>query len=89
MARWATHRSDTGSKELRDHAKDIGFGVAVVGGVWDCDLYWGTRVIPVDWKSESADMTDGQKKLVLAGFPLRFISKPEQLDALKSELMRG
>lgn len=86
--RYRVNRRDTGSKELEAYAKKIGFGVAHIGGDWDCDLYLGQKVQPVDWKSPTAPMTPKQQKLILAGFPLRFIGKPEQLDALKGELTK-
>ena len=86
--RYRINRTDNGSKELIKYAKGLGFGYAAIGGAWDGDLYWGRLVVPVDWKSSTAPMTPSQQKLILAGFPLRFVSKPEQLDQLKAELSR-
>lgn len=86
--RYRINRRDTGSKELEAYAASIGFGVAHIGGDWDCDLYLGRFVAPVDWKSPTAPMTPKQQKLILKGFPLRFISTPAQLDQLKVEIAR-
>lgn len=86
--KYRINRRDNGSKALEQYAKDLGFGIAHIGGDWDCDLFWGRTVIPTDWKSETAPMTAKQQKLVLAGFPLRFIGRVEQLDALKVELTK-
>lgn len=86
--KYRINRRDTGSKELEAYAKELGFGVAHVGGAWDCDLYLGSRVIPCDWKSPTAPMTPRQQKLVMAGFPLRFVSTVQQLEQLKAEMVR-
>lgn len=86
--RYRVNRRDAGSKELEAYAKDLGFGVAHIGGDWDCDLYLGSKVVPVDWKSRTAPMTPKQQRLILAGFPLRFISDAKQLDELKREITK-
>lgn len=86
--RYRVNRRDNGSKELEAYAKKLGFGVAHIGGDWDCDLYLGRIVVPVDWKSRTAAMTPKQQKLILAGFPLRFISEPQQLEQLKAEVTK-
>lgn len=86
--RYRVNRRDNGSKELEAYAVSLGFGVAHIGGDWDCDLYFGRHVIPCDWKSATAAMTPKQQKLILKGFPLRFISSAEQLDRLKQEITK-
>lgn len=86
--RYRVNRRDTGSNELEAYAKSLGFGVAHIGGDWDCDLYYGRIVIPVDWKSPDGDLTPAQTKLVARGFPMRFVSRPEQLDQLRTEISR-
>ena len=40
----------------------------------------------VDWKSPGGTMTPDQMKLAVKGVPIRFITTPEQLDALKREV---
>jgi hypothetical protein len=86
--KYRINRRDNGSKELEAYAKTLGFGVAHIGGDWDCDLYLGSRVIPCDWKSATAPMTPKQQKLILAGFPLRFVSSAQQLEQLRAELSK-
>jgi len=83
-------RVDTGTKELRAYAESIGFLVVVINDVVDCLLVWGgVLVFIVDWKSERGtargDLTSEQSKLVAKGVPVKFISTPAQLDALKVE----
>jgi hypothetical protein len=40
-------------------------------------------------KSPGGLLTPAQQRMVLRGFPVRFIGKPEQIDALRNELMRA
>lgn len=87
--KYRINRRDTGSKALEQYAVSIGLGIAHNGGAWDCDVFIGARSHPVDWKAPGAELTKTQQRLLAAGFPLRFIHKPEQLDALKQELMRA
>ena len=88
MRRAFANRVDDSEKPLVAHARSLGFGYAKNGGDWDGDLYFGRWVIPVDWKTPGkATVKPKQLKLLAEGFPLRFISTPEQLEALKSELM--
>lgn len=90
MRRGFANRVDATEKPLVAYAKSIGFGYAKNGGDWDGDLFWGRTVIPVEWKTPEVGTTKPkQLKLIAAGFPLRFISTPAQLDALRSELMQG
>jgi hypothetical protein len=42
----------------------------------------------VDWKSKGGTLTPDQIKLVAKGVPVRFLSRPEQLDALKVEVSK-
>ena len=49
----------------------------------------GQTVIVVDWKSKGGELTPAQQRLIARGFPVRFIQRPEQLDALKTELIRA
>jgi hypothetical protein len=79
-------RVDNTAKALRAYAESIGFVVVVINGVIDCLLVWGTKVFIVDWKSKGGTLTPDQGKLVAKGVPIRFITMPEQLDALKKEV---
>ena len=79
-------RVDATAKALRAYAESLGFGVVVLNGVVDSLLVWGSTVLIVDWKSKGGTLTPDQGKLVARGVPIRFISSPEQLDALKAEL---
>jgi len=51
-------------------------------------LAWGQITICIDWKSKGGELTPAQQRMVARGFPVRFIQRPEQLDALKAELLR-
>ena len=86
MARWATHRTDNSSKALIAYAESLGFVYENIGGTLDGLLAWGERIVAVDWKSKGGTLTPKQAKLVARGFPVRFLSTPEQIQALKDEL---
>lgn len=89
MRRAFANRVDESEKSLVAYAKTLGFGYAKNGTDWDGDLFLGRTVIPVDFKTPGKEqLKPKQAKLIAQGFPLRFISRPEQLDALKAELMR-
>jgi hypothetical protein len=79
-------RVDNTAKALRKYAESIGFVVVVLNTVVDCLLVWGSRVIITDWKSPGGSLTPAQATLVAKGVPIRFISRTEQLDALRVEL---
>jgi len=81
-------RIDNTATALVAYAKSIGFDYEVVNGVIDGLLVWGQTVIVVDWKSKGGELTPAQSRLVARGWPIRFVQRPEQLDALKAELMR-
>jgi len=81
-------RIDNTATALVAHAKSLGFVYLPVNGTVDGVLAWGQTTTVVDWKSKGGALTPAQAKLVAKGFPVRFISKPEQLDALKAELLR-
>jgi hypothetical protein len=85
----AGKRVDNTSLPLIAHAKALGFDYETVNGTFDGVLAWGTVAICVDWKSPNGTLTPTQQKLVARGFPIRYISRPEQLDALRAELMQG
>jgi hypothetical protein len=81
-------RVDNTSKANRAYAESLGFVVVVLNSVVDCLLCWGTTVFIVDWKSKGGTLTPDQAKLVAKGVPIRFITTPEQLDALKAEVTK-
>lgn len=88
MRRAFANRVDTSEKPLVAYAKSIGFGYAKNGGDWDGDLFLGLWVVPTEWKTlGTAKLTAKQQRLMAEGFPLRFISQPAQLDALKAEIL--
>ncbi len=82
-------RIDNTATALIAYAKSIGFDYEPVNGVFDGVLAWGQTSVVVDWKSKGGELTPAQQRLVVRGFPILFISKPEQLDRLKAELMRA
>jgi hypothetical protein len=86
--RYRVNRSDNGSKELIAYAKSLGFDYEHLGGSIDGALAWGQKVILVDWKGKYGVLTPAQQRMAARGFPIYFISKPEQLDNLRAELMK-
>lgn len=88
MARWATHRVDNTAKALVKYAEDLGFVVHQEGGTIDAYLCLGTKIAAVEWKSPGGTLTPKQQRLIARGFHVVFVSRPEQLDALRSELMK-
>lgn len=80
-------RIDNTAKALRAYAESLGFVVVPINGVIDCLLQYGSHTVICDWKSPGGTLTDDQIKLVAKGLQMRFVSRPEQLDALKQELM--
>lgn len=87
--KYRINRPDTGSKELIAYAKSIGFDYEHLGGAVDGYVWLGRAIAIVDWKKEKGGaLTPAQCKLVARGAPIHFISRPEQLDALKAELSR-
>ena len=79
-------RVDNTAKALRAYAESLGFVVVPINGVIDCLLVWGDTVRVVDWKSKGGTLTPDQIKLVAKGVPVRFVSTPEQVQALKDEV---
>lgn len=83
-------RIDNTATALVAYAKSIGFDYEPINGVIDGLLLWGcSDVIVVDWKSKGGQLTPAQSRLVGRGWPVKFIQRPEQLDALKAELLRA
>lgn len=87
--KYRINRPDTGSKALKAYAESLGFVVHCEGGTIDTYLAWGQAITAVEWKSKGGELTKSQQRLIAKGFPVRFISKPEQIDQLRSELMKG
>lgn len=81
-------RIDTTARDLTAYAESLGFIVETINGKIDALLAFGQVVTAVDWKSPGGTLTDAQAKLVASGFPVRFISRPEQLDQLKAEITK-
>jgi hypothetical protein len=87
--RYRINRRDNGSKALEKYAESLGFVVYSDSGAVDAHLALGRQVAPVEWKNvEGGLLTPTQQRLIAKGYPIRFISRPEQLDALKVELSR-
>ena len=86
--KYRVNRRDTGSKELEQYAKDLGFVIYSDSGAVDAHLALGMKIAAVEWKSPGGTLTPRQMRLLASGYPIRFISRPEQLDQLKVELMR-
>lgn len=81
-------RIDNGCKELIAYAESLGFVYCPINGVLDGLLAWGQTVTAIDWKSKNGELTTAQSRLIAKGFPVRFVSTPAQIDALRAELMR-
>lgn len=88
MARYRIHRTDDGSKALIAYGKSIGLDYEGINGDLDGFFWLGRRVALVDFKSKGGELTKKQMKLAARNCPIHFVSKPEQLDALKQELSR-
>lgn len=88
MRRAFANRIDNTAKTLIAYAKSLGFDYEPVNGSFDGVLVWGQAATLIDWKSVGGTLTPKQQKMVARGFPVRYVSKPEQLDALRAELMR-
>jgi hypothetical protein len=86
--KYRINRQDNGSKALLKYAEDLGFVSHCEGGAIDAYLAWGQQIVAVEWKSPGGTLTPKQGRILARGFPIRFISKPEQLDQLRAELMR-
>lgn len=74
-------RVDTGSKQLVQAARQLGFTVVLCQGTVDAML-WHPRTgwLAVDWKrSATAPKTAKQQQLVAAGTPIQFIWSVDQL----------
>lgn len=82
-------RIDSTATALVAYAESLGFVYCSLNSTVDGILAWGQTTTVVDWKSKGGELTPAQAKLVAKGFPVRFISKPEQIDALRAELMRA
>ena len=89
MRRAFANRIDRTATALVAHAKSLGFLYLPVNGTIDGVLAWGQQTVVVDWKAGGGTLTPAQSRLLASGFPVRFISRPEQLNALKAELLRG
>jgi hypothetical protein len=80
------HRTDLTAKALKAEAIRLGARYMAHDGTIDCNLWLPDgRVLIVDWKTPGADLTPSQSKLVAAGWPIRFVSTPEQLHRLLAE----
>jgi hypothetical protein len=86
--RYRINRTDNGAKALQAYADSIGFVRHSDGGAIDDYLAIGQRIAAVEYKSKGGTLTPSQQRIIAKGFPVRFISSPEQLDALKLELSR-
>lgn len=84
----AGKRVDNTSKPLIAYARTLGFDYEGVNGTFDGVLAWDKTAVCVDWKSLGGMLTPSQQKMIARGFPVRFIHRAEQLDALKAELMK-
>lgn len=84
----AIHRVDTTAKALTQAARDLGFEFHPQDGVLDGTLWWPPtgRIIEVDFKSAGGDLTSAQTKLVAQGWPVKLISRVEQLEQLIREM---
>jgi hypothetical protein len=85
--RYRINRRDNGSKALERYAESLGFVVYSESGAIDAHLALGQRIVAVEWKSKHGTLTPSQQRLIAKGYPVRFISTPEQLDALKAEVL--
>lgn len=86
---YARHRQDTTAKSLSDYAVQCGLMIVDVGHPFDALACYGDVQKAVDWKDpKDGSLTPNQAKLVARGFRLRFVSTPEQVEALVAEMKR-
>jgi hypothetical protein len=88
-APYAGRKVDASAKALEAHAKALGVDCAPLGGAVDA-IWWLGRVLrAVDYKSPGkAALTESQGKLIARGLPLNFVSTPQQVEALVSDMKR-
>lgn len=86
--KYRINRRDNGSKVLEAYAQSLGFVVHAEAGAIDAYLAWGQQIVAVEWKSKGGTLTPTQQRIIAKGFPVRFIGSPEQIDALRAELMK-
>ena len=82
------HRADTTAKALTAHAKACGLWTMTLGGAIDAAWGVGKYVALVDLKTPGGALTPTQARLVAAGVPIHFISTPEQVEQLASDMKR-
>lgn len=84
MRRGFANRVDASAKDLIAYAKSLGAQFAAADGTYDGVLWMPAqgRIEMIDWKSKGGNLTPAQVKLVASGWPLRFVSSPELLQAL-------
>ena len=85
---YARHRPDTTAKALSAYAVQCGLTIIDVGHPFDALAVYGDVQKAIDWKTPGGTLTDSQAKLVARGLRLRFVSTPEQVDALAAEMKR-
>jgi hypothetical protein len=74
---------DQTAKGLVTLARELGAYVVILNGVYDANLYWRGTLYAIDWKTpKKAELTTAQQKLVIDGFPLKFVSTEQQLREL-------
>lgn len=86
--RYRVNRKDAGSKALQAYAKELGFVLYSDGGAIDDHLALGQWITAVEWKAPGGELTKSQQRVIASGYPVRFIHRPEQLEALKAEILR-
>ena len=85
---YARHRTDTTAKALSAYAAQCGLTIVDVGHPFDALAVYGEVQRAIDWKTPGGTLTDSQAKLVARGVPVRFVSTPEQVDALAAQMKR-
>lgn len=80
MARWRTlHRQDSTAKGLVAEAKALGADYLALDSVIDGILFYRGQTFLVDWKGPKTKRTERQMKLVLAGWPIWFVTTSQEL----------
>jgi ATP-dependent exoDNAse (exonuclease V) beta subunit len=73
---------DSTSKALTALARQLGAQVLLINGVIDAVVYYRGITHVVDFKSPKGHLTPAQQRLVIDGFPLKFVSNEAQLKEL-------
>lgn len=80
---------DTTSKTLVPYLRSKGVVYWPINAAIDGIAWIGSRVVVIDWKTPGGTLTDTQAKMIAQGCKIWFLSTPEQVDEMLSEVRRA